>query len=77
MSAGSTIIPLSEMGGLPPPDGVTPNFTDPYSIANPLIAVATLCLILASFTTVVRLYTKFYIMKKHGWEDCKWNTASN
>ncbi|KAL9135305.1 MAG: hypothetical protein Q9175_003513, partial [Cornicularia normoerica] len=57
------------VGGLPPPPGVIPNFVDPYSIADTLRAVGVLYIVLTTLTTLIRLYTKFYIFKAHGWED--------
>ena len=61
---------LDTMPALAPPPGVTPNFRDPYSLAAPLRAVYTLAVVLTTLTTFVRLYTKFFIMKVGGWEDC-------
>ena len=46
----------------------------PYSIYNALAAGTVLCLTLATLTTAIRLYTKFFIIKSHGWEDCKWRS---
>ena len=43
----------------------------PYSIINTLEAGSALCLTLATLTTAIRLYTKFFIIKSHGWEDCE------
>ncbi len=62
------------IGGLQPPPGVTPNFVDPYSIMSAALAVTIVFLVLTSATTAIRLYTKFYLIKTHGWEDCelKW-----
>ncbi|MCJ1346585.1 hypothetical protein MMC31_004803 [Peltigera leucophlebia] len=62
--------PASPMvGALPPPPGVTPNFTDPYSIGEGLKAAGTVFVILTTLSTAVRLHTKFSIIKAHGWED--------
>ena len=44
----------------------------PYTIVNSLTAGVVLCLTLATLTTAIRLYTKFFIIKSHGWEDCEW-----
>ena len=44
----------------------------PYSIKNALNAGVVLCLTLSTLTTAIRLYTKFFIVKSHGWEDCEW-----
>ena len=71
MSTGSATVAPPEIGALAPPSGVTPNFIDPYSIQNSLIAWSVVCLTLTSLTTAIRLYTKLYIVKAHGWEDCR------
>lgn len=60
-----------QMGALPPPPGVTPNFIDPYSIGDGLKAAGILFVVLTTLSTALRLYTKLLIIKTHGWEDCK------
>lgn len=72
MDIGSASVPLSEIPGLKPPAGVTPNFDNPYSILDPLTAGNALCLTLATISIVIRFYTKLFILKVHGWEDCMW-----
>lgn len=69
MSAGSAAVPLTEVPALAPPAGVTPNFNNPYSILNSLIAGDTLCLTLATISITIRLYTKFFLLKTHGLDD--------
>lgn len=59
------------IGALPPPPGVTPNFVNPYSIGEGLKAAGILFVILTTLSTAIRLHTKFWIIKTHGWEDCK------
>lgn len=59
------------IGAAPPPPGVTPNFIDPYSIGEGLKAAGALFVVLTTLSTAVRLHTKFFIIKTHGWEDCK------
>lgn len=75
MSAGSASAAHGEIGGLAPPADVPPNFNNPYSIANSLIAAVALCLILTTLSLAIRLYTKLYIIKIHGWDDCRWNAV--
>ena len=72
MSAGSATVPLTEVPGLTPPAGVTPNFNDPYSILNSLLAGVILCLTLATISIAIRLYTKLFLLKTHGLDDCKY-----
>lgn len=69
MSSSSVAPPM--IGALPPPPGVTPNFMNPYSIGDGLKAAGILFVVLTTLSTAIRLYTKFLIIKTHGWEDCK------
>ena len=69
MSTGS--VSNAEIGALPPPSGVTPNFINPHSIQTSLLASMVLCLTLTTLTTAIRLYTKLTIIKTHGWADCR------
>ena len=62
MSASAT---SPQIEALPPPPGVTPNFTDPYCIGEGLIAAGMLFVILTTLSTAVRLHTKFFIIKIH------------
>lgn len=57
------------LGGLPPPPGVVPNFVNPDSIADTIRAVAVFFAVLTTLSTAIRFYTKFFILKAHGWED--------
>lgn len=71
----SSILAPGAMSATPsPPPSPAPNFTNPYSIAKGLNAVGILCTTLTTFTTAIRLYTKLYIIKTHGWEDCRKNS---
>jgi len=62
---------LASVPGLAPPPGVVPNFVNPYSLESIQIVSAVLCLALALLSTLLRMYTKLFIIKTHGWEDCK------
>ena len=66
----TTVQPTMVVGALPPPPGIIPNFVDPYSTADSAKAVSVLYMVLTTLTTAIRLYTKFYILKAHGWADC-------
>ena len=57
--------------GLQPPAGIIPNFVNPPSLENVQIAAAVVCLVLATLTTLLRMYTKMFIIKAVGWEDCE------
>ena len=62
-----------EIGGLPPPPGVIPNFTNPYSITTVGLAANILFLTLTTITTTIRCYAKLLVIRKQGWDDCQWN----
>lgn len=61
---------LSKIPVAPPPPGVTPNFDNPegskfkiYSVSLAMCSSATLVLLL-------RLYTRFYLLRTYGLDDC-------
>ena len=58
------------IGGLPPPPGVVPNFIDPYSLRGIIIAITAVEMTVTTTVTALRMYTKLFILKSHGWEDC-------
>ena len=61
---------LLEGPGMKPPTGVIPSFVDPPNQLVALQAVVSLCLIIATCCVVVRAYTRFYLTRSYGWEDC-------
>ena len=71
MSSGQAPGAPPEIGALPPPPGVIPNFADPYSITKAALAATIVFLILTTITTGIRCYTKLFIIRKHGWDDCQ------
>ena len=54
-----------------PPPGVIPNFPNPYSEANVLIAVGTVFVGLMVMFGIARLYVKVFMIRKATWDDCK------
>ena len=67
-------IPPSNLNSLPalqPPAGVQPNFINPENrgyIQNS-IATVLFCVMVCLFAS--RVYTKFFVVRKAGWDDCK------
>lgn len=53
-----------------PPPGVTPNYVDPESLAPVLVACITTCLVLMIIFVGMRLYTKLFISRAFGRDDC-------
>ncbi|MCJ1375713.1 hypothetical protein MMC20_006950 [Loxospora ochrophaea] len=57
------------LGALPPPEGVTPNFVNPYSIQPALIGTLVAALSVSTIFVFLRMYTKLFIRKSTGLED--------
>lgn len=51
-------------GMLPPPPGVTPNFTNPDSMAWRLIVASVLCPVFATLFCLLRFYTARFVVRK-------------
>lgn len=56
---------------LQPPQNVTPNFENLENIFVLARLALGLCLGLSSVAIILRVWTRFFIMKAHGWDDCK------
>lgn len=63
---------LKKVPALPPPPGVISNLAN-REVPNHFewIITATLGLTFTTILVLIRIYTKFFIIKSHGWEDCK------
>lgn len=63
---------LKKVPALPPPPGVTSNLAN-REVPNHFewIITATLGFTFTTILVLIRIYTKFFIIKSHGWEDCK------
>ena len=55
--------------GAPPP-GVTPNFHGPNTNGTVFIVISILGLIPTTMITATRLWTKGYLIRTLGWDDC-------
>ena len=53
-----------------PPAGVLPNFTDPPNLTALFILTLTVTQTLATLAVVLRVYTKWSIIRSLGYEDC-------
>lgn len=56
---------------LPPPPGVSPSFTNPYSQGDTYTGVATTIIVAMILLVTIRQYTKYFIVRKLAWDDCK------
>lgn len=64
----------SSMGGqlpaLPPPPGQSSNFADPDSQGHVYTGVATAIIAVMIVLVTTRQYTKYFIIRELGWDDC-------
>jgi len=63
------------VGAWPPPPGVTPNFSNPESIGYRMIIVSVLFPAITIPITLLRLYTKRYILGVIHVDDCTYPRA--
>lgn len=69
-------IDLNKPPMIPPPPGVTPNFTNPESRAWTVYVTSAVCLALTFILFAARMYSKFFVVKKRSIDDCKYSPAS-
>lgn len=55
-----------------PPENVLPNFDYPETRAPTAHVAMGISLAVATVFLMLRLYTKFFIMKLWGWDDCEY-----
>lgn len=55
---------------LVPPPGVRPDFFDPGNLHVVIISDLALCISISTLVFWMRMYTKLFIIRKTGWEDC-------
>ncbi len=54
-----------------PPSGLLPNFDDPVSLKDPLVAVNVTLLVITTLFVGLRVYIRIFINHKLGLEDCR------
>ena len=54
-----------------PPPGVIPNYIDPPSRGWETILVVTVCLTLMVPFFLVRMYSRIFVTRSLGWDDCE------
>ena len=65
---------LATIPAIPPPPGVTPDFENPYSLAPVGRAVLGVTFPLMTIAIASRLYTRLWITRSVGPDDCKPHT---
>ena len=61
-----------DVGVIPPPPGVTPNFEHPAYHSGGIVPIAAVFIPLAAIFMILRVYTKLRIIRVFGLEDCEW-----
>ena len=56
---------------MPPPPGVVPDFVHPVSRAHQVIVVTVVFLTLAALMVMLRMYTRWFITRAVGYDDCE------
>ena len=66
---------MANVGALPAPPGVEPNFIDPLNqnLAHDILHAVGLSVVSVFF--VIRLYTRYFIIRRLGWDDCEWKIS--
>jgi hypothetical protein len=60
------------VGLVSPPPGVTPNFAHPESRGYRITLTLIVCLVLCTGVVLLRLYTRYFITRMVGADDCKY-----
>ena len=71
------VIDLANTPAAPPPPGMTSNLVDPPTLWPATIVVCSCILVLTVPATLVRLFTKWRILKEVNWEDCEFLLATH
>lgn len=64
---------MADVGIMPPPLGVTPDFYSWTYLQHTLIGVFAVTFLLATFFLALRLYTTIVIVRKLDWDVCMWS----
>jgi type IV secretory pathway protease TraF len=62
---------LAETPAGTPPPGITANFSDPYSLGYYNVITSAICVSVSTIVLWAKLYTKVFVSRNQGWEDCK------
>lgn len=62
---------LADLPGMKPPPGVIPNLIDPPTKGNLNLLCHVACISFSTVCVLIRMYTRIFINRAHGWEDCE------
>ena len=60
-----------------PPNGVIANFEHPRGMSSEVYTTLVLSIVASTVFVWTRLYTRYFIIKTHGWEDCMFDANSS
>ncbi|MCJ1314638.1 hypothetical protein MMC25_008320 [Agyrium rufum] len=60
---------LDNTPAMAPPPGMVSKLIDPPSQAASFLAMVIICLVLSTSTFLMRIYTKLFLLRRHGWDD--------
>lgn len=58
-----------------PPAGVPPNLENPPNLNHYLIITLVLCVLFSTLAVLIRMYTKFFLIRSVAYEDCTVQTT--
>ena len=67
---------LNGPAGIPPP-GTIPNFDNPPNLAVLLDVTVGLTVGLATCAVIIRVYTKYFLLRSMGYDDCKYSDCTH
>ena len=65
-------IDLAQIPAGRPPRGVISNFVNPVTLKTPVVAINVVFIVLATAVVSLRVYTRKFINRALGPDDCKW-----
>lgn len=68
---------MAEVGVMPPPDGVNPDFHSWTYVQHTVIGVFAATFVLATIFLALRIYTALVIIKKLDWDIGRWSQRKN
>ena len=54
-----------------PPAGIQPNFDHPANLNTVIYVTKTIALILATLAVFIRIYTRHFLLRSMGYDDCE------
>ena len=72
MNAKTELNRLLQSPAMRPPPGVMPNLKNPpVHFFEERLLTMIMCLTFTTLFVTMRMYTKLFVIRTHGWEDCR------